>query len=63
MIKDNSRFVGKIESGRESGKELSQYEDYENRIEGENFCPHCLIMMIRLGTCFSCPRCGYGGCG
>ncbi len=27
-----------------------------------NRCPECGIAMIRLGSCFSCPVCGYGGC-
>jgi hypothetical protein len=26
-------------------------------------CPECNGAMIRLGTCFSCPVCGYGSCG
>ena len=25
-------------------------------------CPECSGAMIRLGTCFSCPVCGYGSC-
>ena len=28
-----------------------------------NNCPDCRIKLIRLGNCFSCPLCGYGGCG
>ncbi len=27
------------------------------------YCPDCQIKLIRLGNCFSCPLCGYGGCG
>jgi len=26
-------------------------------------CPDCHVRLIRLGACFSCPVCGYGGCG
>ena len=26
-------------------------------------CPDCSSGMVRLGTCFSCPVCGWGGCG
>ncbi len=26
-------------------------------------CPDCTGAMIRLGTCFSCPSCGYQSCG
>jgi hypothetical protein len=26
-------------------------------------CPECSGGMVRLGTCFSCPVCGYGSCG
>jgi len=25
-------------------------------------CPDCGIKLIRLGHCFTCPLCGYGGC-
>ena len=25
-------------------------------------CPDCGAGMVRLGTCFSCPLCGFGGC-
>ena len=27
-----------------------------------NSCPDCLVRLVRLGNCFSCPLCGYGGC-
>jgi len=67
MIKNSNHSVAEIELGHESSREMNrevnQYIDDENRVVGENFCPHCQIMMIRLGSCFSCPRCGYGGCG
>ena len=26
-------------------------------------CPDCGSGMVRLGSCFSCPICGWGGCG
>jgi hypothetical protein len=26
-------------------------------------CPDCGAAMVRLGNCFTCPICGYGGCG
>ncbi len=26
-------------------------------------CPDCGTGMVRLGTCFSCPTCGWGSCG
>lgn len=26
-------------------------------------CPDCGSGMVRLGTCFSCPSCGWGACG
>ena len=26
-------------------------------------CPECSGAMVRLGSCFSCPVCGYGSCG
>jgi len=25
-------------------------------------CPDCGAGMVRLGSCFSCPLCGFGGC-
>ncbi len=38
--------------------------------EAENYsyrnvasCPDCGSGMVRLGTCFSCPACGFGSCG
>lgn len=27
------------------------------------FCPDCGMELIRLGACFACPTCGFGGCG
>ena len=63
MIENNSHSIAKIEPESETSREINRDENYEDKIEGENFCPHCRIMMIRLGLCFSCPRCGYGGCG
>lgn len=32
-------------------------------IAGRNVCPDCGIRLIRLGSCFTCPVCGWGGCG
>ena len=29
----------------------------------ETVCPDCGIKLVRLGCCFSCPRCGFGSCG
>ena len=26
-------------------------------------CPDCGSGMVRLGSCFSCPLCGFGACG
>lgn len=26
-------------------------------------CPDCGSGMVRLGSCFNCPVCGWGGCG
>jgi hypothetical protein len=26
-------------------------------------CPDCGAGMVRLGLCFTCPLCGFGGCG
>ena len=26
-------------------------------------CPDCGVTLIRLGSCFSCPACGFGSCG
>lgn len=26
-------------------------------------CPDCGLGMVRLGSCMSCPSCGYGSCG
>lgn len=31
--------------------------------QDKNICPDCGVQMVRLGSCFSCPSCGYGGCG
>ncbi len=29
---------------------------------GHHNCPDCRVRLVRLGNCFSCPLCGYGGC-
>ena len=26
-------------------------------------CPDCGAGMVRIGMCFTCPSCGFGGCG
>jgi len=28
-----------------------------------HICPDCRVRLVRLGNCFSCPLCGFGGCG
>lgn len=25
-------------------------------------CPECGVLLVRFGTCFSCPLCGLGSC-
>jgi hypothetical protein len=30
--------------------------------QDKKICPDCGVQMVRLGSCFSCPACGYGGC-
>ncbi|HHI03183.1 MAG: hypothetical protein DRP51_08505 [Candidatus Zixiibacteriota bacterium] len=39
------------------------YENIPPQEAGRYCCPDCRIRMVRLGNCFSCPLCGYGGCG
>ena len=52
--------------------EGSQYEEepWPSQMTGGGFmylnaasCPDCGSGMVRLGSCFSCPICGWGGCG
>jgi hypothetical protein len=52
-----SDFVGHIgqPDNRRSGDSCS----YLNA----GTCPDCGLGMVRLGTCMSCPSCGYGSCG
>ncbi len=52
-----SDFVGHIwqSDNRRSGDSCS----YLNA----GTCPDCGLGMVRLGTCMSCPSCGYGSCG
>nr|MBN2278883.1 hypothetical protein [candidate division Zixibacteria bacterium] len=34
----------------------------EIRFDSNLVCPDCGVSLVRLGTCFTCPRCGFGGC-
>ncbi|MBD3401474.1 hypothetical protein GF420_01155 [candidate division GN15 bacterium] len=64
------------ETSLESGysAELVAYEDAAFiQVERSQFdeccyhnagtCPDCASGMVRLGSCFSCPTCGYQSCG
>jgi len=39
----------------------AEYENYS--YVNAATCPDCGAGMVRLGSCFSCPLCGFGGCG
>jgi hypothetical protein len=41
--------------------EPEQSHDYA--VRNVATCPDCGAGMVRLGSCFSCPVCGFGGCG
>ncbi|UCD17671.1 MAG: hypothetical protein JSV44_01860 [Candidatus Zixiibacteriota bacterium] len=42
---------------------LLKRQDHEMRASScHSICPHCGAVLIRLGSCFSCPLCGYGSC-
>lgn len=40
---------------------LQSSEEYQYRNAAT--CPDCGAGMVRLGTCYSCPGCGWGSCG
>ncbi len=42
---------------------LSAMRSDVNKAAVRDVCPDCRTPLVRLGACFTCPRCGYGGCG
>jgi len=37
-------------------------QTHEYAVTNAATCPDCGAGMVRLGSCFSCPLCGFGGC-
>ena len=69
MIDDNTRFVSlkipavdiginEYQSTRSEEKKSVAAVDSNRTAD----CPDCGVGLIRLGHCFTCPVCGYGGC-
>jgi hypothetical protein len=62
MIKNNDRCVLAIESTPVSPSPEDASIEFEEHLRSDTICPHCRVALIRLGSCFSCPICGFGGC-
>jgi len=63
---DSRNILFNIESKKSTTENGQQSNQTTAPIEHEyddNNCPDCHIALIRLGSCFSCPICGFGGCG
>ena len=45
-----------------SGPAVIKTDEADRNRPGYLICPDCGIKMIRLGSCFTCPLCGHGGC-
>ncbi|MCP4706391.1 MAG: hypothetical protein GY865_17470 [candidate division Zixibacteria bacterium] len=61
----DNRFIfldSEIKKTAVSSNQISKKSDMSIS-QKSNSCPDCQIKLIRLGSCFSCPLCGYGGCG
>ena len=63
MINHNNRCVLVIESTPISPLPEGALTEHERHLRGDMVCPDCRIPLVRLGSCFSCPLCGFGGCG
>ncbi|PKK82753.1 MAG: hypothetical protein CVT49_12175 [candidate division Zixibacteria bacterium HGW-Zixibacteria-1] len=66
MIDDNTRFVslGVPAADFESDEfSYNRPEEDKSAMAVGHACPDCGVGLVRLGACFSCPSCGYGGCG
>jgi hypothetical protein len=48
--------------GFDGGSEMIEKNDHKQNGWDKDVCPECLTALVRLGACFSCPICGYGGC-
>jgi len=48
----------------EVAEEISPHCEFISRGDSSagNCCPDCGIRLVRLGHCFTCPACGWGGC-
>jgi len=51
------------DGSRAPAEEIANHDPRPGTQSREGICPDCGAVLIRLGTCFSCPLCGYGGCG
>jgi hypothetical protein len=57
-----SHFAAAIELVTAVANTGSESREASRTAECVDCCPYCRIRMVRLGTCFSCPICGYGSC-
>ena len=62
MINQNNRCVLAIESTPVSRPPEGVLIGLEQHLHSNVVCPHCRVALVRLGSCFSCPLCGFGGC-
>lgn len=67
MINNDTRFVSLGVPAADSESSEFSYnrpeEDKSDNAVAADICPDCGVGLVRLGACFSCPSCGYGGCG
>jgi len=62
MINQDRHLISKIEIAPVIDEQ--QYGGEESSCDSHHpgVCPDCGIQMVRLGSCFTCPLCGFGGC-
>ena len=67
MIHNDTRFVSlEVPAADFERNEFSYNRPEEDKSAiavTADTCPDCGVGLVRLGACFSCPSCGYGGCG
>ncbi|MCX6830387.1 MAG: hypothetical protein NT002_14065 [candidate division Zixibacteria bacterium] len=63
MLINNSSFDSVIQEITEPSSAPSRHLQSAMSHRPAVHCPDCGTGLIRLGSCFSCPTCGFGSCG
>jgi len=63
MLRNNSSFDLAVQELIKPSNTLNLHLQSAMGDRTPGRCPDCGTGLIRLGSCFSCPACGFGSCG